>query len=325
MTFPKDHFRRALVSWYRKNGRDLPWRRTRDPYAILVSEIMLQQTQVATVIPYYEKWVRRFPGFTAVARASEQQILNAWEGLGYYTRARNLHATARITVDQHGGEFPSRTEEMRRLPGIGKYTANAIAAFAFDQSVPVVETNTGRVLSRLFNIKEPIDQSKGRAALWKRSASLVPKASARVFHSALLDLGALICLPRPRCMMCPVKDFCRATNPEALPHKKARLPIQQLNENHGFTVRRNKVLLEQSQNRWRGMWTLPVIGSQAERSKPIFVSTFPFTNHRITLQIFRQCRRKVDREVQQWFTFAKLKSIPIPSPHRRAIEEIMRR
>src|SRR5437660_7122512 len=155
-------FQRALLGWYRQHGRDLPWRRTRDPYAILVSEFMLQQTQVATVEPYYHQWLRRFPDFASLARASENEVLRAWQGLGYYARARNLHATAKTVMDRHGGNFPRGIEQMRQLSGIGKYTAHAVASFAFNQSVPIVEANTGRVLARLFNLRESIDSYPGR-------------------------------------------------------------------------------------------------------------------------------------------------------------------
>src|SRR5439155_16761240 len=146
VAFPKAEFRRALTTWYRKHGRDLPWRRTRDPYAILVSEYMLQQTQVTTVLSYYNKWLRRFPDFATLAHASEASVLHAWQGLGYYARARNLLATAGIVVNRYGGHVPYEIARMRELPGIGRYTANAIATFAFDQSVPIVEVNTARVL-----------------------------------------------------------------------------------------------------------------------------------------------------------------------------------
>src|SRR5438477_8148061 len=160
-------FRRSLLSWYRKRGRDLPWRRTRDPYAVLVSEFMLQQTQVATVIRYYDGWRRRFPDFAALAAASEHEVLHAWQGLGYYARARNLRAAARIVMEKHCGRFPRSLDSMRALPGVGRYTANAVATFAFDQSVPIVETNIGRVLARLSNLQIPIDTSHGRETLWQ--------------------------------------------------------------------------------------------------------------------------------------------------------------
>lgn len=143
-------FRRALLSWYRIHRRDLPWRRTEDPYAILISEFMLQQTQVNTVIPYYNEWLRRFPNLRALARARGSDILHAWQGLGYYARARHLHSAAKGIVQKHGDVFPRTTDQLRSLPGIGRYTANAIATFAFDQSVPIVDANIARVLARLF-------------------------------------------------------------------------------------------------------------------------------------------------------------------------------
>src|SRR5205814_7329743 len=141
VVFQTNHFRRVLVNWYRRNGRDLPWRKTRDPYAVLVSEFMLQQTRVATVIPYYNKWLRRFPDFGALARASESQVLRAWQGLGYYNRARNLHMAAKIVQHRHRGSLPRDISSIRKLPGVGSYAANAAATFAFDQSVPIIEAN----------------------------------------------------------------------------------------------------------------------------------------------------------------------------------------
>src|SRR5260370_40250972 len=157
--------RRAWAGGHRRPGRDLPWRHTRDPYAILISEFMLQQTQVATVLPYYNEWFRRFPDFSALARASESDVLHAWQGLGYYARARNLHATAKTIVDWHGGRFPKSIDEMRQLPCIGKYTAHAVASFAFDESVPIVEANIARVLARIFNLRTPLAKIAGREFL----------------------------------------------------------------------------------------------------------------------------------------------------------------
>ena len=248
-------FQRALLGWYRQHGRDLPWRRTRDPYAILVSEFMLQQTQVGTVLPYYQDWQRRFPGFAAVARASECEVLHAWQGLGYYSRARNLHTTAKIIVDRHRGQFPKSIEQMQLFPGVGQYTAHAVATFAFDQSLPIVEANTARVLSRLFELKLPIDSTSGRNKIWRHAAALVPRKSAAIYNSALLDLGALVCLPRkPKCCICPVKKFCRAKNPELLPNKRARPKARRLVEKHVFVLRHGKLLLKKSAGRWRGMW-----------------------------------------------------------------------
>ena len=315
-------FRRLLLRWYRHHGRDLPWRKTRSPYAILVSEFMLQQTQVAAVVPYYNDWLRRFPDFAALTRASENEVLHAWQGLGYYARARNLRASAKLVQDRHGGVFPRQLDAMRELPGVGRYTANAIATFAFDQPVPIVEANTARVLARLFNINAPIDSATGRERLWSSAARLIPKRAVGVFNSALMDLGALVCRPQPRCAICPVKTFCRATNPETLPVKKPRARTHHLIETHAFARKQRRILLEQSSGRWRGMWMLPPL-KQSTGKRPLHVSIFPFTNHRVTLRVFAHRTRKIDRQAQRWFKTDALGAIPIPSPHRRAIEQLI--
>jgi A/G-specific adenine glycosylase len=284
---------------------------------------MLQQTQVDTVLPYYRNWRRRFQNFTALARASEADVLHAWQGLGYYARARNLHSTAKQVTRQHGGRFPRSIEQMQLLPGVGKYTAHAVATFAFDQPVPIIETNTSRVLSRLFNLRIPIDSASGQNSLWRHAAALVPKKSSAAYNSALLDLGALVCLPnKPKCGICPVKKFCRAKNPQSLPIKRPRPETKQLIERHAFVASRDKLLLAQSANRWRGMWILPPLDLSSKRNGAIYKATFPFTNHRVTLQIFRHRKRKIDNH-RKWFPFRKLNSIPIPSPHRRAIDALL--
>ncbi len=315
-------FRRALWRWFRTNGRDLPWRRTTDPYAILVSEVMLQQTQVAAVIPYYERWLRRFPNIKRLASAPESEVLHAWQGLGYYSRARNLHAAAKILRKKYRGTFPLRIEELVALPGVGRYTANAIATFAFDRSVPVVEANIARVLSRVFNLQIPIDEIAGRNALWHAAEMLLPKRGARIHNSALMDLGATICTARlPKCGICPAKKFCRAKSPQTLPLKRPRPARKQLWENHAFVVRRNRILLEQSVKRWRGMWILPS-AETTPPTQPIYSLTFPFTNHRVNLRIFAAHQHSIEKRMQRWFSKNSLDSIPIPSPHRRAIAAI---
>ena len=321
-------FRRSLVRWYRRHGRDLPWRQTRDPYAILVSEFMLQQTQVATVIPYYHKWLRTFPDFASLARASENEVLRAWQGLGYYARARNLHATAKAVMDRHGGNFPRGVEQMRQLSGIGKYTAHAVASFAFNQSVPIVEANTGRVLARLFNLRKSIDSDPGRRMLWQNAANLLPKSDAATFNSALLDLGALVCVARkPKCGVCPVKTFCRAKNPAALPVRKSRPETKQLIEKHALIVRRGRILLEQSRRRWRGMWILPPLEPDCLKQPrfqrgPVYESVFPFTHHRVTLSVYRRRAPKRIASGRQWF--GSIEEVAMPSPHRRAIDALIR-
>ena len=316
-----DPFRRSLLRWFRRHGRDLPWRKTRDPYAILVSEFMLQQTQVATVIPYYNKWLGRFPDFASVARASQNDVLHGWQGLGYYNRARNLHAASKIVQDRHRGIFPDDIAAIRKLPGVGPYTANAVATFAFHQPVPIVETNTARLLARLFDMRAPIDSAIGREKLWKSAAQLVPIRHAALFNSALVDLGALVCLPdKPKCNVCPVKKFCCAKNPEVLPIKKSRSRTKRLIERHALVVSNGKILLEQSSARWRGMWILPRLETRAF-GQPVYKTTFPFTHHRIAFVVYRHKTPNRIAPTQQWFEC--IDHIAMPSPHRRAAEALL--
>jgi len=320
-------FQRSLLRWHRRYGRDLPWRQTHDPYAILVSEFMLQQTQVATVLPYYNNWLRSFPDFASLARASENEVLRTWQGLGYYARARNLHTTARTIVDRHDGYFPRAIAQMRQLPGIGKYTAHAVASFAFNQSVPIVEANTGRVFARLFNFRKSIDSDLGRQILWEHATSLLPKSDAATFNSALLDLGALICVcRRPKCDVCPVKAFCRAKNPAALPVRNSRPQTKRLTEKHALIVGRGRILLEQSRHRWRGMWILPPLELDCLKqsslgTKPVYESVFPFTHHRVTLSVYRRPAPNRIAPRQKWF--GSIDQVAMPSPHRRAIDALL--
>ena len=237
---------------------------------------MLQQTQVATVIPYYHKWLRRFP------------ILPRWRALRKTTSSTRGKASA-ITLAREiftppqkplridiADAFRRSVEQMRQLPGIGKYTAHAVASFAFNQSVPIVEANTARVLTRFSIFAESIDSPAGRTTLWEHAASLVPKSNARIYNSALIDLGALVCVPRkPKCGICPVKNFCRAKNPETLPVRKSRPRTTRLVENHAFVVRQGKILLEQSSKRWRGMWILPPLQTSVNPTVPIY--TYPLS------------------------------------------------
>jgi A/G-specific adenine glycosylase len=324
VAFQNNQFRATLTSWYHANGRLLPWRQTRDPYAILVSEFMLQQTQVATVIPYYNEWLRRFPDFAALARAPESDILHAWQGLGYYARARNLHAVAKTVQRLHGGRFPRNLAATSELPGIGHYTANAVATFAFDQPVPIVETNTARVLARVFDFHSPIDRPAGREELSKRARTLVPKYSARIYNSALVDLGALICSPRkPKCGICPVKKFCRTKDPETLPIKKARPPTLRLTEHHALIAGQKTILLQQANRRWHGMWILPPLPGRTPNQRPVYRSIFSFTNHRVALNVYALPRKKTDNHSQRWMRIDSLESIPVPSPHRKALQILL--
>ena len=201
----------VLLRWFAIHREDFPWRHNSNPYTIWVSEIMLQQTQVATVIPYFERFIARLPSLVALAQASIDDVLQQWQGLGYYTRARNLHRAAQIIVREHGGELPRTVTELRKLPGIGRYTAGAIASFAFGQDEPVLDGNIIRVLSRVFDIEDDISTTATRNGLWELAGQLVPPGRAAPWNEALMELGRRVCVPgNPRCDACPISPHCAA-------------------------------------------------------------------------------------------------------------------
>ena len=319
----KARFRRQLLRWFRRAGRDLPWRRTADPYAILVSEFMLQQTQVAAVLPFYQRWMERFRSFEALAASPESEVLHAWQGLGYYARARHLQAAAKNVVENFGGQLPADARVIVRLPGVGRYTAGAIASFAFNLPEPIVDANIARVLARLTNFWQPIDRASGRDHLWQSARSLLPRKGARAHNSALMDLGAMICLPRtPHCDECPVFSFCRAEKPEQLPVKQKQPAVRHLTEAHAYVRRRDLVLLEQSQTRWRGMWILPR-AQKPGKILPLVRLEFPFTHHRIKLEVFPGSCGLSPNEYRKWFRLSAVPKLPIPNPHRRALDRLL--
>ena len=218
-----------LLNWFAEDGRDLPWRHTRDPYRIWVSEIMLQQTRVETVIPYYDQWMQVFPTMASLAQASIEDVLRVWEGLGYYRRAHNLHQTARLLIEQQGGEFPQTVMELKKLPGLGNYTAAALAALAFDQPEIALDGNLRRVIARLIDLELEVRCADAGERLRRWAEEHLPPGEAPSFNQALMDLGAMICLPRnPRCDDCPIASHCQAyargTTSER-PVKKASRPI----------------------------------------------------------------------------------------------------
>ena len=202
-------FQRRLLSWYARHGRDLPWRRTREPYRVLVSEIMLQQTQVDRVIPKYHEFLARYPTLPDLAAARAADVRRLWYPLGYNARPYRLHAIARETLAQYGGRLPDTDEDLRRLPGIGRYTAGAILSFAFGRDAAILDTNVRRVLSRVFVGPRRMRRVRGEKFWWDLSTSLVPRGRAYDFNQALMDFGATWCTPRtPRCAACPMKSFC---------------------------------------------------------------------------------------------------------------------
>jgi len=204
-------FSRLLLSWYADNARSLPWRGLNDPYAVWVSEIMLQQTRVDTVGPYYHRWMGRFPTVQSLAQADQQEVLQLWEGLGYYSRARNLHQAARLVVERYGGKLPSTRTEPESLPGIGRYTAAAIASIAYGADEPALDGNIRRVIARVFDVQLPARSSEGEARLLELLNENLPVGKVSEFNQALMDLGATICSPRaPQCGRCPVEHLCQA-------------------------------------------------------------------------------------------------------------------
>ena len=317
-------FRGRLARWFKSRGRDLPWRRTQDPYAIMVSEFMLQQTQVATVLDYYRRWMERFPDFAALAAATEDDVLHAWQGLGYYSRARNLHRAARAIHGQYCGRPPRDPALLAALPGVGRYTAGAIATFAFDRAVPIIDANIARVIARLLNLQEPIDSARGGEILWTMAALLLPKDHGRLHNSALMELGALVCTPRnPTCLLCPVRIHCRAEAPETLPRKKPRCKTVSLAEDCAWIVHNERLLLEQQTGpRWRGLWKLPPLPKRNSKPKLFLSFDYPFTHHRVTLSVFTAPQPAALSPGQQWIPLTKIGAIALTAPHRRAIQRL---
>jgi A/G-specific adenine glycosylase len=288
----------------------------------MVSEFMLQQTTVTAVMPYYRVWMKKFPTAKALAKATEPEVLRAWEGLGYYSRARNLRAAAIEVMDRFGGKFPRTSQDLLDLPGVGRYTAAAIQTFAFDESVGILEANTTRLLARLFNVTAAADSTLGREQLWTHADRIVPRRNAGEFNSALMDLGALVCRSqKPSCLACPVQSHCRAKDPSSLPRKRPRPKAKRLTERHSFAFKRGRVLLQSCRARWRGMWMLPVLENHPEK-RAAYSSTFSFTHHRIRLEAFRDLRARPSQE-RTWFELEKLDRLPMPNPHRRALRALL--
>ena len=252
-----------LLAWYHAHKRTLPWRGHPSPYAIWVSEIMLQQTRVETVIPYFEKWMSFFPTVRALARASERDVLNAWEGLGYYSRARNLHKAARIVAERYNGEIPHDPEQLRQLPGIGRYTLGAIASIAFGMDLAALDGNIKRVYARIFDVIEPVDTPAGEKILWALAEKNLPEGHAGDYNQALMDLGATICVSQnPRCLICPVMKLCQARQngtQNQRPVKSPKKEVPHYVHAAGVVIERGRVLLSQrpSNGLLGGMWEFP--------------------------------------------------------------------
>jgi A/G-specific adenine glycosylase len=252
-----------ILPWYDTHARQLPWRRNPNPYTVWVSEIMLQQTRVETVLPYYNQWMERFPDLPTLAAASQQDVLSIWEGLGYYGRARNLHQAAGIVMTEFGGKLPKEVRELRKLPGIGRNTAGAIASLAYNLSEPVLDGNVRRILTRVFHVQEPVRSPTIEKQLWKLAKSILPDGRTGDYNQALMDLGAIVCTPRnPSCRLCPLEELCLARKfgvEEHLPVVAARPKVPHYTATSAIIQRDNKILITQRPEKGLlgGLWEFP--------------------------------------------------------------------
>ncbi|MEM6331811.1 MAG: A/G-specific adenine glycosylase [Planctomycetota bacterium] len=351
-----DQWRQALLAWYDQGHRLLPWRPPPgqgpgrvDPYAVLVSEAMLQQTQVATVIPYFERFMAEFPTVADLAAADEQAVLAMWQGLGYYRRARSLHAAARAIVDRNAGRVPDNADDLLNLPGVGRYTAGAVASIAYDTPAPIVDGNVARVFARLVPITDPIDKPDAQRRLWSLAADYAHGPRPGDANQALMELGATVCTPRtPHCLTCPLRHHCqgvRTTNPESLPVKSPRrqptavthdvLAVRDTDDRYLFTRRPDTGL-------WAGMWQLPThetarvtptwlrqtLGLPITAPRPL--AALPTFDHRTTHRLitFRIRTARLKQETPtiapdappiEWRKLDQLADLPLANPQKKIV------
>ena len=325
----REGFSQALAEWFAEHGRSYPWRQTSDPWAILVSEVMLQQTTIPTVLARYSDWLSKYPTPAALAAATEEEALRSWEGLGYYRRVRALRATALAIVHEHGGCFPTQEEEIRRLPGIGDYTVGALQSFAWNRPAPLVDANVSRVFARIYNDSTPIDSTAGRKKHWEWAAQLVHPTRARAYNSALMELGQTICTPkRPNCLLCPVRQWCRAEAPEKLPAKLAKKELQSMEHWDIWHLTERGLLLEkqQPQGRHAGMYRLPRRSRQEAEQYPLIChQKYSVTRYKVTRHLHRA---PADAELplnpgEEYISPAALTDMPLASPDRKLVLKLM--
>ena len=347
-------FSRALVFWQKRHGRhQLPWQQTRDAYRIWLSEIMLQQTQVATVIPYYARFLDRFPDVQALAAAPVGEVMALWAGLGYYTRARNLHRCAQTVVERHGGRFPQEVELLADLPGIGPSTAAAIAAFAFGVRAAILDGNVKRVFCRVFGIEGFPGAAHVDKALWQRAAALLPDQGIEAYTQGLMDLGATVCTrSRPNCAACPMQTRCvaHATGRTAeLPARKPKKVVPERSTVMLVVLHKDQLLLEQRppQGIWGGLLSLPELARLGEESlapemgelmlalsvfgdvqalEPLPAFTHAFTHYRLHVQPLKLTlanRQPVaGQSAYAWHPLSAVATAALPSPVRKLLEKL---
>ena len=322
----------SLLGWFRRVGRDLPWRATRDPYRVWVSEVMLQQTQVERVVDHYRRFLDRFPTVGDLASSPIAEVLRAWEGLGYYRRARQLHAAAQRVVAEHGGRVPTTAEDLATLPGIGRYTAAAIASIACGEARPIVEANSRRVLARLAAHAEPLAGTSSDGPLWEIATAILPARMAGAWNQALMDLGAMVCTPRaPLCHACPIARHCEAlatgrvaTIPVMAPARK----VEKRREEALVLERDGKVLVVRRApgEWWEGLWDFPrlpatdlLAGTGCGRKRRLATIEYTVTHHRVTVTVSLASARHtgVARRDRRWVALRWLEDLAMTSPGRR--------
>lgn len=324
-SFPAQEIAQALTDWFTAHGRDYPWRRTTDPWAILVSEIMLQQTTIPTVLGRYDAWMQQFPTPAALASATEEEALRSWEGLGYYRRVRALQAAARAIVQQHGGRFPTEENSIRALPGIGDYTVGAVLSFAYNKQAPLVDANVSRVFARLFNDPTPIDSPAGRKRHWQLAARLVPPTNPRAYNSGLMELGQTICTNgTPDCLLCPLRAWCKAENPALLPVKLPRKEITAVVHHDIFLLTPAGLLMEKQADgkRHEGMYRLPRrTADLCSGLTHLAAQKYSITRYKVTRHLYHAPADTVPLPGEEFIPLSRLAATPIASPDRKIIEK----
>jgi A/G-specific adenine glycosylase len=319
------NFQSAIVKWFEVNARDLPWRRTSDPYRIWISEMMLQQTQVATVIPYYKRFLDRFPSLQILAKSSEEEVLKFWEGLGYYRRAKNLRLAAQLIVAKFDGEFPDTREALLEIPGIGPYSAGAILSIAFRKSTPALDGNLIRVYSRMYAVTEAVDELATMKRLWKIAKDHAPSESgrSREFAEGMMELGALICTPKnPLCHTCPVQNMCRAFRRKIvgkLPTKNRGRTREKLFEAVAVMRRKNKVALfpKGSDPKFPDFMRLPFCALPKK-----IIQTQKSFRYSVTyrdIEVFLQKELPSNGQKPVWVEQSKLSEILLPAIDRKIL------
>lgn len=344
---PPTSFAARVVRWQRRHGRHgLPWQRTRDAYRIWLSEVMLQQTQVATVLPYFERFTARFPTVADLAAASEEEVLALWSGLGYYARARNLHRAARVVVERHGGAFPTRFEDLAQLPGVGRSTAGAIAAFAGGERRAILDANVRRVLARHAGIGGDATSAATAARLWSEAEARLPRTSIEAYTQGVMDLGAELCGARnPACLLCPVAEDCVARREERvgeLPGRRARAAVRRRRVAMLVVLSRGEVLLEKrpSSGIWGGLWSLPEtpvdgdpeaelrsrFGIAATRVTPLEPFEHAFTHFTLEVTPWRVEIRKPPAiaagKGTTWLALGDIPGAALPSPIKKLLQRL---